>query len=105
MTDFHHSLDRALDDEHPYAWAPPADTSIVDNFPRTESADHQQWLDDSLWDMALEEAVAYDDFMLYRSDAWRAYLRRNPPELDEPVAYDGFGAPLYAHQIPAEGTE
>lgn len=22
-----------------------------------------------------------------------------------PLAYDGFGAPLYAHQIPAEGTE
>lgn len=24
---------------------------------------------------------------------------------EEPVAYDGFGAPLYAHQIPPEGTE
>lgn len=23
----------------------------------------------------------------------------------EPVAYDGFGAPLYAHQVPPEGTE
>lgn len=26
-------------------------------------------------------------------------------DLDEPVAYDGFGAPLYAHQIPARGQE
>ena len=23
----------------------------------------------------------------------------------EPIGYDGFGAPLYDHQIPTEGTE
>lgn len=25
--------------------------------------------------------------------------------MEEPVGYDGFGAPLYQHQIPPEGTE
>jgi hypothetical protein len=24
---------------------------------------------------------------------------------EEPIGYDGFGAPLYAHQIPERGTE
>lgn len=28
-----------------------------------------------------------------------------PVREEEPIGYDGFGAPLYAHQIPPEGTE
>lgn len=24
---------------------------------------------------------------------------------EEPIGYDGFGAPLYAHQIDSQGTE
>lgn len=26
-------------------------------------------------------------------------------EPEDPIGYDGFGAPLYAHQVPPEGTE
>lgn len=28
-----------------------------------------------------------------------------PGDPNEPVGYDGFGAPLYAHQVPPEGVE
>lgn len=28
-----------------------------------------------------------------------------PGDPDTPVGYDGFGAPLYAHQVPPEGQE
>ena len=36
---------------------------------------------------------------------WMAGLTPEALDPDEPVAYDGFGAPLYAHQLPPEGTE
>lgn len=81
MTDFHHSLDRALDEEHPYAWAPPADTSFVEKFT-----------------VGILEPGSPVPNLVQKA---LAALGLN----DEPVAYDGYGAPLYAHQIPAEGTE
>lgn len=65
-------------------------------------------------DRALEQGP-HTDLMLYGSPDWNAYREALATEfyaiptivdVDEiPVAYDGFGAPLYAHQLPAEGTE
>jgi hypothetical protein len=46
-----------------------------------------------------ERDAAADAVSLGRIAPCRAYDR------DEPIGYDGFGAPLYAHQIAPEGQE
>ena len=110
MTDFHESLDRALDEEHPYAWTPPADRSIVESWPVIGYVDevHEFKLEDlrPLMDKVnrdIANMIAHTNAYSFPITRWTdgqgGWLD------DEPVAHDGFGAPLYAHQIPAEGTE
>lgn len=152
MTDFHRSLDRALEREdlatprwvvpepleNPYipalpnSWQTLGYLDEAHEWPATtfrETVD--RITDQMIADLRLGEAraagfaidstTAYDDLqdrinraIIHRDDATITF-RINPQplrydrswitDLDEPVAYDGFGAPLYAHQLPAEGTE
>lgn len=44
----------------------------------------------------INERAALDEIDAYEADRAAGLI---------PVAYDGFGAPLYAHQVPPEGTE
>lgn len=153
MSDFFHSLDRALarEDLATPQWFAPEPLENPSGIPPLPNSwvelgyvdEIQEWPASPLRQMidritdritvdlklgeaaaagfAIDSTTAYDDLQdrinraIIRRDDTTITFRVNPQplhynrswvtDLDEPVAYDGFGAPLYAHQLPAEGTE